>query len=141
MPREQNLAAQEHLGELVNSGDLDRLDEVFAADVVDHDPAPDQGPGPEGFRQFFTALTTAFPDAQIEADALVADDEHVAIACRVSGTHRGDFVGVPATGSGPWRPVECRWHGSGTARSSNGAAAPTSAASCTQLGAQVRPRA
>lgn len=98
MSREINLAASQHLGELVNAGAFDRLGEVFAPGVVDHDPAPDQGPGVEGFRNFFTTLAAAFPDAHIDVDATVADDEQVAIAYRLTGTHQGDFLGVAPTG-------------------------------------------
>ncbi|MBA3326997.1 MAG: nuclear transport factor 2 family protein [Solirubrobacterales bacterium] len=54
--------------------------ESFAEDAVDHDPAPDQGPGREGFRAFFTALTAGFLDAQIAPAHMVADDENIAIA-------------------------------------------------------------
>lgn len=50
MSREQNLATQERMGEVLNSGKFDGLTEVFAPNVVDHDPAPDQGPGVEGFQ-------------------------------------------------------------------------------------------
>lgn len=104
MSREDNIKAQEHLGELVNAGAFDRLGEVFGADAVDHDPAPGQAPGAEGFRAFYTELGSAFPDAQLESQSLVADDEQVAIAYTLTGTHRGDFMGVPATG----RRVEVR---------------------------------
>lgn len=93
MCREPNLKAQEHLGELANAGAYDCVGEVFAEGAVDHDPAPDQGPGAESFRQVFTALGAAFPD-----------DEHVAIACTLPGTHKGDFLGVPTTG----RSIEVR---------------------------------
>ncbi len=95
---DQNVAAQQHLGELINAGEFDRLGEVFAANVVDHDPAPGQAPGVEGIQQFFTGLAAAFPDAQLEADALVADGDHVSLAYRVTGTHKGDFLGVPPRG-------------------------------------------
>jgi steroid delta-isomerase-like uncharacterized protein len=71
----------------------------FADDAVDHDPAPDQGPGREGFREFFTTLATAFPDAHIEAEQLVADDDHVCIAYTLTGTHEGEFHGVPPAGN------------------------------------------
>lgn len=104
MSREQNLAAQEHLGELINSGAFDRLGEVFATDVVDHDPAPGQAPGVAGIQAFFTTLGSAFPDAQLAVDSIVADDDNVAIAYRVSGTHQGSFQGVAPTG----RRIEAR---------------------------------
>lgn len=99
MSRETNIAAQEHLAGHINAGNVDVAVETFAPDAVDHDPAPDQGPGREGFRRFFTALTTAFPDAHIEPAHLVADDEHVCIAYTLTGTHRGEFHGIAATGN------------------------------------------
>ncbi len=80
------------------SGDLDAFDEVFSPDVVDHDPAPDQGPGPDGFKTFFSALRTAFPDMQIEVQHAVEDDENIAIAYTLTGTHEGNFEGIEPTG-------------------------------------------
>lgn len=99
MSREQNLATQERLGEAVNSGNLDALTEVFAPNVVDHDPAPDQGSGPEGFQTFFAGLASAFPDAHVGLETLVADDDHVAIAYTLTGTQQGVFMGVEPTGT------------------------------------------
>lgn len=104
MSREANIAAQERLAENVNKGDVDAAVQSFAEDAVDHDPAPDQGPGRAGFRTFFSALAAAFPDAHIEPAHLVADDEHVCIAYTLSGTHQGDFHGIAPTG----RRIEVR---------------------------------
>lgn len=98
MSREANIAAQEHLTNNINAGDVDIAVESFAEDALDHDPAPGQGPGREGFRTFFNALTTAFPDTHIEPAHLVADDDHVVVAYTLSGTHQGDFHGVAPTG-------------------------------------------
>jgi len=98
MSREENIAAQEKLGGGVNEGNLDVVLEVFAPNVVDHDPAPDQGAGPEGFRSFFETLASAFPDAHIEVEHMVADDDNIAIAYTLSGTHQSDFMGVEPTG-------------------------------------------
>lgn len=93
-----NLNAQQRMGEGINSGNLAVLNEVMAPRVVDHDPAPDQGPGPEGFIQFFTKFRTAFPDLAVAVDHMVADEDNVSIAYTITGTHKGDFMGVPATG-------------------------------------------
>ena len=99
MSKETNLATQEKAAALLNDGDVDGfVDTLFAEDALDHDPAPDQGPGREGFRTFFRMLTTAFPDAHLEPVAQVADDDHVAFAYTLSGTHEGAFLGVPASG-------------------------------------------
>ena len=99
MSREANIAAQEHLANNINAGNIDRAVETFAEDARDHDPAPGQGPGREGFRTFWKTLATAFPDAHIEPAHMVADDDHVVIAYTLSGTHQGEFQGVPATGN------------------------------------------
>ncbi len=104
MSREANVAAQEHLAQNINDGNIDVAVETFAEDAVDHDPAPGQGPGREGFKGFFQTLAAAFPDAHIEPAHLVADDDHVCIAYTLTGTHEGDFNGIPATG----RKIEVR---------------------------------
>jgi steroid delta-isomerase-like uncharacterized protein len=98
MSKEDNIAAQEHLAQNINAGKVDVAVETFDKDAVDHDPAPGQGPGREGFKAFFTELTTAFPDAHIEPAHMVADDENVAIAYTLTGTHEGDFNGIAPTG-------------------------------------------
>ncbi len=98
MAREENIAAQERFAEGVVSGNLDVIDEVMAPDVVDHDPAPFQGPGPEGFKEFFSTLRNAFPDMNIEPEHMTATDDDVAIAYTLTGTHEGEFLGVEPTG-------------------------------------------
>lgn len=104
MSRETNIAAQEHLAQNVNAGNIDAAVESFAPDAVDHDPAPGQPAGREGFKAFFTELTAAFPDAHIEPAHLVADDDNVAVAYTLTGTHEGEFQGIAATG----RKIEVR---------------------------------
>lgn len=98
MSRQDNIAAQEHLAENVNAGNIETAVESFAVDAVDHDPAPGQAAGREGFKAFFTELTSAFPDAHIEPAHMVADDANVAIAYTLTGTHQGDFNGIAPTG-------------------------------------------
>ena len=88
MSREDNIAAQERLAEGLVSGNLGVIDKIIADDVVDDDPAPDQGPGPEGFEQFFTTLRNSFPDFNIEPEHVVATDDDVAIAYTLTGTHQ-----------------------------------------------------
>jgi len=98
MSQQDNIAAQEHLAENLNAGNIETAVESFAVDAVDHDPAPGQAAGREGFKAFFTELTSAFPDAHIEPAHMVADDANVAIAYTLTGTHQGDFNGIAPTG-------------------------------------------
>ena len=98
MSQQDNLAANTRLGEAVSSGDFAAFDQVFAPGVIDHDPAPDQGPGPQGFKAFFTMLRSAFPDLRVSVDRLVQNETDVAMAYTIHGTHKGDFAGIAPTG-------------------------------------------
>ena len=100
MACEDNIATQQKAAELLNAGKIDAaVDAAFAENALDHDPAPGQGGGREGFRSFFHTLASAFPDAHLEPATLVADDEHVCIAYTLTGTHQGEFQGIPPTGN------------------------------------------
>lgn len=95
--KKTNIAAQEAFGEAVNSGTLD-FDDLVSADSVDHDPAPGQVPGPQGYRDMFGELRTAFPDLHIEVAHMTATDDDVAFAYTVTGTNDGSFEGHAPTG-------------------------------------------
>src|ERR1700761_7168766 len=97
MSKQENIAAQQQFGEAVNTGNLEKLRDLVAEDCIEHDPAPNQAPGPEGYIQFFTMMRTAFPDFKLEVEQLVADEDNVAFAYTATGTHKGDFQGIPAT--------------------------------------------
>lgn len=97
MSKEQNIEATKRMGDAVNHGRLTELTQIFAPGVKDHDPAPDQGDGPEGFVKFFTAFRSAFPDLKIAVEQMVADEDNVSIAYTVTGTHEGNFQGIPPT--------------------------------------------
>ena len=97
MSKQANINALQQFGEAVNSRNLSKLNDLVAPDSIDHDPAPGQAAGPEGYIKFFNMIQTAFPDLKIDVEHLVADDECVAFAYTMTGTHEGDFMGVAAT--------------------------------------------
>lgn len=96
--KKHNVEAQQAFGEAVNTGNLDAFDDLVAPDSVDHDPAPGQVAGPDGFKALFTDMRTAFPDLHVDVQTLVADDDQVAFAYTLTGTHQGPFQGHDATG-------------------------------------------
>jgi steroid delta-isomerase-like uncharacterized protein len=58
-------------------------------------------PGPidsEGWAGFMGSFFTAFPDAQIALEGSLGERDLVASRWTITGTHRGDFQGVPGTG-------------------------------------------
>ncbi|MDT0643120.1 ester cyclase [Zunongwangia sp. F363] len=98
MSKEKNQEVQQKFGEAINTGNLEKIRDLVADDVKDHDPAPNQGPGPQGYIDFFTMMRNAFPDMKVEVEQLVADEDNVAFAYTLTGTHQGDFMGVAGTG-------------------------------------------
>ncbi|MGQ0623767.1 MAG: ester cyclase [Sporichthyaceae bacterium] len=99
MTREANIATQERAAAHLNAGEIDAgVDALFATNAVDHDPAPGQPPGREGFRAFFHELAAAFPDAQLKPAAMSAHEDTVCLAYTLTGTHKGPFQGIEPTG-------------------------------------------
>lgn len=114
MSQQDNIAATKRFGEAINNAQLAPFREIIAPNFVDHDPAPGQEPGADGLIQFHEKLRAAFPDLSIAVETMVADEDNVAIAYTISGTHDGSLMGIPATG----RPVKAR--GMQIARFQNG---------------------
>lgn len=98
MSKDKNVKAQEKFGEAINTGKLDLIREVVSEKVKDHDPAPMQGPGAQGYIDFFSMMRTAFPDFGVDVKHMVTDEDNVSFAYTASGTHKGEFMGVSPTG-------------------------------------------
>ena len=84
--------------ELVNAGEVDALMELMADDFVDHEEFPGLPSDKHGVRQFFTMMREAFSDFRIEPHDVVVEGDRVAVRMSMTGTHDGDFMGIPASG-------------------------------------------
>jgi steroid delta-isomerase-like uncharacterized protein len=84
--------------EVINEGKLERADDLVAIDFVELDPLPGQQQGREGLKQVINAFRTAFPDTHWVIEEMVAEGDKVFSRFTWHGTHRGEFLGVPATG-------------------------------------------
>src|SRR5215218_8901502 len=90
---------REFLGEAWGKGNMAAVDELMAADYVEH-PRPSNLPaGTEGLKQLIGAYRTAFPDLKVTLDDIFAEGEMVAFRWSVSGTHLGDWLDIPPTGN------------------------------------------
>jgi len=98
MSKEANIAILTKFATAVNTGNFDLFQEAVAVDNVDHDPAPGQVPGPEGYRMYFSALRAAFPDLSVAPETLVGDDDSLAFAYTITGTQNGPLMGIAPTG-------------------------------------------
>jgi steroid delta-isomerase-like uncharacterized protein len=84
--------------EVFSQGKVDVVDELLTEDFVEHEELPGLPPGREGVKQFTLAMRTAFPDLKAETVAVGVDGDDVWVQTIFSGTHKGDFMGIPATG-------------------------------------------
>ena len=67
-------------------------------DVVEQIPFPGQGPGLEGLKDILRGMRAAFPNLNFSIKEQIAEDDKVASRFEWTGTHQGEFLGVPATG-------------------------------------------
>ena len=84
--------------EVFNKGNLDAIDELGSPDMVDHNPSPGTEPGPEGVKKEFAMMRSAFPDLNVNVEDMVAEGDKVVSRVTMRGTHKGDFMGIPASG-------------------------------------------
>ena len=100
MSTEQNKAiVRQMVEEIFNRGNMSRADEFLAADFVEREELPPgMPPGREGVKLMTTMFRSAFPDFKATIDDLIAEGDKVAIRMTWSGTHKGEFMGIPPTG-------------------------------------------
>jgi steroid delta-isomerase-like uncharacterized protein len=101
VPAEENAKAlvRQFFEEAWGKGNMAAVDEFVAADYAEHPRPPTLPPGTEGMKQLIASYRTAFPDLQTTLDDIFAEGEMVAFRWSVSGTHLGDWLGVPPTGN------------------------------------------
>jgi steroid delta-isomerase-like uncharacterized protein len=91
-------ATMRRLYDLVNKGDVDGFDEVLADDFVEHEETAGLEPTREGVKEFFRMYLAAFPNLKMVAEDVLVSGDKVVARTRATGTHDGEFMGVPATG-------------------------------------------
>ena len=79
----------------MNEGNLDRISDLCTEDVVDHEAPPGMPGGIEGIRAYVQTFRTGFPDLRVDVENAIQEDDMVAARVRYTGTHEGDFMGIP----------------------------------------------
>jgi steroid delta-isomerase-like uncharacterized protein len=97
-----NKATLSRLNEAHNSGDAEliskTIDEVFEPDVLIRTPLPVEATGAQAQKEVFARLRRAFPDLHIAVEDVIADGDKVVCRNTVTGTHQGEYMGLPPTG-------------------------------------------
>jgi steroid delta-isomerase-like uncharacterized protein len=91
-----------HFHDAVNSGDMDLIskiiDEVFEPDVQIRTPLPVEATGAQALKQVWATLLRAYPDLHITVEDLIAEGDKLVCRNVVTGTHHGEYMGIPPTG-------------------------------------------
>ena len=100
MPEDNKARIREFIDRVLTAGEIDAAGDYFHSDMVEEVPFPWQGPGLDGLKETLTRMRRAFPDAVWSAEEQIAEDNTVLTHFLWSGTHQGEFLGIPATNRG-----------------------------------------
>jgi len=98
MSIEENKQIVRRYQEIYNSNQLDALLEVVSEDLLTPKIMPGIPSGIEGAKAAHQIMLAGFPDYQTLIDDLFAEDDKVVARITMSGTHTGNFMGIPPTG-------------------------------------------
>jgi predicted ester cyclase len=96
--RQHEAAVRRYFAEAWSEGHLDVLDDLLAADYINHTPStPNPPPGPAGLKPIVAAFRVAFPDLRFTVEDVVVDGDRVAVRVRMEGTHTGPLFDIAPT--------------------------------------------
>ncbi|HTI77273.1 MAG TPA: ester cyclase [Mycobacterium sp.] len=97
-----NKALFKRFHDAANTGDFELLartiDDLVAPDAVIRTPLPIDVTGAEALKQIWAMLFTIYPDIHLTVEDVIAEGDKVVARNTVTGTHRGEFMGVAPTG-------------------------------------------
>jgi predicted ester cyclase len=98
----RNKATFRRFHDAVNSGDAEliaqTIDEVVEPDVLYHAPVLTGATGAQMLKQVWPVLLRAFPDLHVAVEDVIAEGDKVVSRNTVTGTHQGEYRGLPPTG-------------------------------------------
>jgi steroid delta-isomerase-like uncharacterized protein len=100
--QDNSAIVRDFVEETINQGRIDSAERFVWEDVVEQVPFPGQGPGVEGLKDVLRGFRAGFPDIHFAVEEQIAEGDKVLSRFEWTGTHRGEFLGVPASG----RPVK-----------------------------------
>jgi steroid delta-isomerase-like uncharacterized protein len=98
LTQDNSAIVRRFVDEVINQGKMGSAEEFVWEDVVEQVPLPGQGPGLEGLKDVLRGMRSAFPDIDFSIKEQVCEDDKVVSRFEWTGTHKAEFMGVPATG-------------------------------------------
>jgi steroid delta-isomerase-like uncharacterized protein len=101
MVRDNAMIVRDFVNEVITRGNIEAAEQYVWEDVIERVPLPGQGPGLDGLKDILRAMRAGFPDIVFSIQEQITENDKVASRFEWTGTHSGEFLGIPATG----RPV------------------------------------
>jgi len=98
MAQDNAMIVRNFVDEVITQGDIEAAAQYVWEDVIEQVPLPGQGPGLDGLKDILRAMRAGFPDIVFSIQEQIAEQDKVASRFEWTGTHRGQFLGIPATG-------------------------------------------
>jgi len=73
------------------------IDELYATDVVAHSGTGKDIRGLKDYKQSTSETYNAFPDLHFTVDDMVVEGDKAAVRWTLTGTHKGEYMGIPPT--------------------------------------------
>lgn len=83
--------------EVMSQGKLDVIDEIVSEDLVEHAAPEGVPPNRDGVKMFVQTFRDAFPDMKATTVAVVVEGDEAWMQSTITGTHKGEFMGIPPT--------------------------------------------
>jgi len=98
---EQNKEIVRRYFEEVDKRDVNSMfalvDEIFAPDCIAHSATSEEH-GIDAVKEHITFAFETFEEMKHNIEEMIAEGNMVSVRCTFQTTHKGDFMGVPATG-------------------------------------------
>jgi steroid delta-isomerase-like uncharacterized protein len=98
MSLENKIIVRRLYEEVWNKRKLEIVDELISPSHALHDPNVSGSQiGPDAYKRQVIRFTTAFPDLHLAIDDIVSEKDKLVISWIISGTHKGEYEGIPPT--------------------------------------------
>lgn len=94
---ENKIIVRKFFEEGPSKGNLNIANELLSPDFALHVPLP-APPGIEGINEVITTCRAAFEHLNVTIEDMIAEGNKVAVRFTAHGVHKGDFMGLQATG-------------------------------------------
>jgi hypothetical protein len=97
-----NKATFRRFHDAMNTGDVEliskTIDEIVEPDVLIGTPLPVEATGAQALKQVWAMLLRGLPDLHVTVEDLIVEGDKVVCRNSVTGTHQGEYMGLPPTG-------------------------------------------